>query len=207
MHIFAKHNPRITSKHHPRIAGAPIAALVFAALAAAALTGCANRSMSSQTFPRSSAQSVWNVEYGEIVDVRAVEIEGEFPLLGVLIGSAIGHAAGTEISDSSNAGVVGGVVGAVAGGSIEHAASSTNGLQITVDLDSGRTVAIVQDDGEQFQDGERVRVLTAPVAAVHPAVLGGPGVWGPSGVFGGPRGVGPVGSAHVPMTVARVQSL
>ena len=190
----------IIAKHHPRIASTPFAALTFAALAASALTGCANRSMSSQTFPSSSAQAVWNVEYGEVVDVRTVKVEGEFSLLGALVGGAVGHAAGTEISNSRNAGAVGSIAGAVAGTSIERAVSAMEGLQVTVELDSGRTVAIVQDDEDRFQNGERVRVLTAAVAPAHAAVLGAPGVWGAPGVF---SSVG----APVPVTRARVQRL
>lgn len=193
--------------HLPRMIGTPVTALAFAVLTASALTGCANRSMSSHSFPGASAQSVWNVEYGEVVDVRTVEVEGEVSLLGILVGSAIGHAAGAEISSSRNAGTVGSVAGAVAGASIERAASAMEGLQITVDLDSGRTVAIVQDDEDRFQDGERVRVLTAAVAPTHAAIMGGPGVWRSSGVFGGPLGTGTVGSATFPMTRARVQRL
>lgn len=176
------------------IARTPIAVLTFIALAASALTGCAGSGMSGQSFPRSGAQAAWNVEYGKVVDVRTVQVEGEFSLLGILVGSAIGHAAGTEISDSRNAGTVGSVAGAVAGASVERAVTAVDGVQITVELDSGRTVAIVQDDEDQFQDGERVRVLTAA------AVSGSPGV------FGGPPGVGAVGPA-VPVTRARVQRL
>ena len=184
----------IIAKHHPRIASAPFAALTFAALAASALTGCAHRSMSSQTFPSSSAQAVWNVEYGEVVDVRTVKVEGEFSLLGALVGGAVGHAAGMEISDSRNAGAVGSIAGAVAGTSIEKAVSATEGLQITVELDSGRTVAIVQDVEEPFQNGERVRVLSAAAAPAHAAVWGGPGVFSSVG-------------APVPVARARVQRL
>lgn len=177
-----------------------IIALTLIALAASALTGCANRSMSGQSFPRSGAQAVWNVEYGEVVDVRNVEVEGEFSLLGILVGSAIGHAAGTEISDSRNAGTVGSVAGAVAGAAVEQAVTGMDGLQITVELDSGRTVAIVQDDEDLFQSGERVRVLTAAAVPARAAAMGVPGV------LGGPRGVGAAGPP-VPVTRARVQRL
>ncbi len=175
----------------PRIAHASIAALISAALAATTLTGCANRSMCGQIFPRSSAQSAWNVDYGEVVDVREVKVEGEASLLGILIGSAIGHAAGTEISGSRN-------VGAAAGAATEQAVTGTDALQITVELDSGSTVAIVQDDEDLFEDGERVRVLIATVASTHPAVLGTPGVFGRTGHGGG---------ASFPVTRARVQRL
>ena len=199
MHTIPQRQLRTTSRQM-HIASAPIAALTIATLAAATLTGCANRSMSGQTFPRSSAQSVWNVDYGEVVDVREVKVEGEASLLGILIGGAIGHAAGTEISGSPNAGAVGAVVGAAAGAATEQAVTNTDALQITVELDSGSTVAIVQDDEDRFEDGERVRVLTATVASTHPAVMGTPGVFGRAGHAGG-------AGFPVPVTRARVQRL
>lgn len=189
------------SKRNSRVASAPAAALATAALTAVALMGCANQGMSSHTFPTTGTQTVWNVEYGKVVDVRPVAVEGEVSLLGILLGSAIGSAIGTGVSDSRNAGAVGAVVGAVAGGAIEQAASTaTNAQQITVDLDSGGTVAIVQDDEDQFASGERVRVLTSNAASVHP------GVMSTSGVFGLPGRVHPVGMP-VAMTRARVQPL
>ena len=190
----------IIAKRLPRIARSPLAALTLAVVTASTLTGCANRGMSGHTFPASGAQAIWNVEYGEVVDVRPVAVEGEISLLGILVGSAVGSAVGSGVSDSRNAGTVGAIAGAVAGGAIEQASSAMDAQQITVDLDSGSTVAIVQDDEDQFASGERVRVLTANAASVHPAVLGTPGV------FGIPSRVHPVGTP-VAMTRARVQPL
>lgn len=190
----------IPAKSYSHFAGAPTAVLAFAALTAMALTGCANRSLSSQTFPSSGAQTAWNVEYGEVVDVRPAEVEGEISLLGVLVGSAVGHVAGTEVSNSRNAGAVGAIAGAAAGAAIEQAVTGKSAQQITVDLDSGSTVAIVQDDEDQFQNGERVRVLTANI------VTPGPTPVHTGGIFGGSRGIGRAG-APFPVTRARVQHL
>ena len=161
MHTIAERLPRIARSH--------FAAVTLAVVTAGTLTGCANRGMSSHTFPSSGAQTIWNVEYGEVVDVRPVAVEGEISLLGILVGIAVGSAIGSEVSDSRNAGTVGAIAGAVAGSAIEQATTAMNAQQITVDLDSGSTVAIVQDDEDQFESGERVRVLTANVATVHPA--------------------------------------
>lgn len=190
----------IPAKSHSHFAGAPAAVLAFAALAAMALAGCAGRSLSSQTFPAAGAQTAWNVEYGEVVDVRPAEVEGEISLLGVLVGSAVGHAVGTEVSGSSNAGAVGAIAGAAAGAAIEQAVTGKSAQQITVDLDSGSTVAIVQDDEDRFQNGERVRVLTANI------VTPGPTPVRTGGIFGGSRGIGRTG-APFPVTRARVQHL
>ena len=190
----------IPANRNPRFAGAPTAVLAIAALTAAALTGCANRSLSGQTFPASGAQTAWNVEYGEVVDVRPAEVEGEVSLLGVLVGSAVGSVVGTEVSSSRNASAVGAVAGAAAGAAVEQAVTGKSAQQITVDLDSGSTVAIVQDDEDQFQNGERVRVLTANI------VTPGPTPVHTGGIFGRPGRIGRTG-APFPITRARVQHL
>ena len=49
--------------------------------------------------------------------------------------------------------------GAVAGREIEKAATRESGLEITVDMDRGDTLVIVQSDEVVFQPGERIRVL------------------------------------------------
>jgi outer membrane lipoprotein SlyB len=55
--------------------------------------------------------------------------------------------------------VVGAVAGGVAGQAAEQAATGTTGLEITVRLDSGQLIAVVQEAEESFRPGERVRVL------------------------------------------------
>jgi len=61
--------------------------------------------------------------------------------------------------------IVGAVVGAVVGGmvaghAIEEAATKKNGLEITVKYDNGSLGAITQEADEQFNVGDRVRVLS-----------------------------------------------
>jgi outer membrane lipoprotein SlyB len=57
--------------------------------------------------------------------------------------------------------VVGAVAGGVAGSYLEKGVTDRNGLEITVRTDDGRTLAIVQDAGnDRFDAGQRVRLLT-----------------------------------------------
>jgi outer membrane lipoprotein SlyB len=56
--------------------------------------------------------------------------------------------------------VLGAVVGGLAGAATEEVTTRKTGVEVTVTLDSGRTIAMVQEDkGENFKVGERVRVL------------------------------------------------
>jgi outer membrane lipoprotein SlyB len=139
---------------------------MYRSLLAALLTtiigaGCAS-SASSKVYPRYQAQQAWTVEYGEVAGLDSVLIEGERSYLGRAGGGYIGYELGRAAVDGSSrgvAGAVGAVAGAVAGGAVEERVTRQQGLQITVDLDEGSTVAIVQAADQPFAVGERVKVL------------------------------------------------
>lgn len=123
--------------------------------------GCAS-SASSKVYPRQQAQQAWTVEYGKVTSVDEVTIEGERSYLGRAGGGYVGYEVGRAVVDGSGrgvAGAVGAVAGAVAGDAVEERATHQPGLQITVDLDEGATVAIVQATDQPFAVGERVKVL------------------------------------------------
>ncbi|MEJ2514797.1 MAG: hypothetical protein P8102_06165 [Gammaproteobacteria bacterium] len=113
-------------------------------------------------YPESQAGTAWAAHEGEIVSLREVTLSGEETALGTIGGGAIGYAIGRSIGSGSGsrvAGAVGGVAGVVAGGELESAARTRPGLEITVALDRGDTVVVVQPADTNFVEGERVRVL------------------------------------------------
>ena len=56
--------------------------------------------------------------------------------------------------------VIGAVAGGLAGSAVEERATRTPGVEVTVRLDNGQFLAVVQaDEGEGFRPGERVRIL------------------------------------------------
>ncbi|MGB9643436.1 MAG: hypothetical protein ACPL3Q_09635, partial [Candidatus Ratteibacteria bacterium] len=59
--------------------------------------------------------------------------------------------------------IIGGAAGAVAGGAIEKKLTTKVGLEITVKLEDGRTVAIVQEKTpeDNFKSGDPVQVIYA----------------------------------------------
>jgi len=131
------------------------------------IAGCARHSASSQVYPRYEARTAYDVEYGEVVDVRQVEIEGYSSFIGVWGGAIVGDAVGGAVNTSSRstrrvARAVGGVAGAVIGEAVERKATAETGLEITVDLDSGGTIAIVQGADIPFAPGDRARILFGP---------------------------------------------
>ena len=122
--------------------------------------GCAAPA-SGRYYSRQEARTAWEVRYGRVAAVDEVVIEGERSALGRVGGGLIGYQVGRSVGAGSGravAGAVGAVAGAVAGQSIEERATREDGWQITVDLDGGRSIAVVQARDQSFQVGERVRV-------------------------------------------------
>jgi outer membrane lipoprotein SlyB len=130
-------------------------------LSALTITACAG-GLGGRDYDRSDARRAYRAEAGQVVSVVPVRIEGQYTELGTVGGAAVGYSLGRIIGDGSGsrvAGAVGGVAGAVAGREIEKAATRESGLEITVDMDRGDTLVIVQSDEVVFQPGERIRVL------------------------------------------------
>ena len=131
-------------------------------LSAAILTGCAS-GLGSGDYERSEARRVYEVKMGVVESVRQVRLEGTETGVGAVAGGAIGGIAGSSVGGGKGS-AVGAVLGAVAGGmagaAAEEVTTRKTGIELVVRLDSGRTIAVVQEDtGESFARGDRVRVL------------------------------------------------
>ena len=137
--------------------------LAASALTALALGACAGAN-DGKTYKQTEAGREQTVRFATVESVRPVSIAGSSSVLGSVAGGAIGGIAGSEVGHgkgSAVAAVLGGVGGVVAGEALEERATRREGVEITVRLESGELRAIVQDAGESFAPGERVRLLTS----------------------------------------------
>jgi outer membrane lipoprotein SlyB len=135
--------------------------LGVAVLLTALCAACAAPS-SGRYYSRQEARTAWTVTQGEVIDIAPVVIEGEKTWLGTAGGGFVGYELGRAVGGgqgSQIAGAVGAVVGGVSGQAIEENLTRQNGVQISVELDKGETIAIVQADDVTFAEGERVKVL------------------------------------------------
>jgi len=97
--------------------------------------------------------------------VRNVRIQSQDSGVGATSGAVLGGLAGSTVGGGrgSIAGAVAGaVVGGIAGSAIERDANQQQGIEITVKLEGGKLIAVVQGADENFRPGDRVRVLTGP---------------------------------------------
>ncbi len=124
--------------------------------------GCAS-GLGSGDYERREARRVYEVRMGVVENVRSVRLEGTESGVGTVAGAAVGGIAGSTVGGGKGqaiGAVLGAVAGGVAGAAAEEAITRKSGLEITVRLDSGRTIAVVQEDsGERFAVGDRVRIL------------------------------------------------
>ena len=133
------------------------------ALIAALLVGGCAQGLGGSTYSRTEARRAMTVQFGTIEAVRGVLLEGTKTPIGSVAGAAVGGIAGNTIGGGRGqavATVIGAVAGGLAGSAVEESATRTQGVELTVRLDDGQFLAVVQaDEGEGFRAGERVRVL------------------------------------------------
>ncbi|NDP41779.1 MAG: glycine zipper 2TM domain-containing protein [Aromatoleum sp.] len=137
---------------------------VLLALAALFLVaGCAPE-RSGDVYQRGEALRAQSVEFGTIESLRPVRIDGGQSGVGTVGGAVLGGIAGSTIGGGrgSTAGAVAGaILGGIVGSAVEKDVTKANGVEVTVRLDSGRMVAIVQEgSGDEFRPGDRVRVTS-----------------------------------------------
>lgn len=128
----------------------------------AVMAGCAS-SNSGDVYSRNQARTIQTVQMGTVQAVRNVRIEGTKSSVGTVGGGVAGGVLGSTIGGGKGsvlAAVGGAALGAVGGAVAEEKLTKKAGLEITVKLDSGPTIAVVQEADVMYSVGERVRVLT-----------------------------------------------
>ncbi|HEY9210047.1 MAG TPA: glycine zipper 2TM domain-containing protein [Methylotenera sp.] len=138
-----------------------ITRLLAVSLLAALLAACAS-SNSGSVYSRDEARKVQTVKTGVIESVRQVKLEGTKSPVGTIAGGAVGGIAGSSIGGgrgSAIAAVIGAVAGGLAGSALEEGVTRKDGVELTVKLDGGGLIAIVQEADEVFMAGEKVRIL------------------------------------------------
>lgn len=129
--------------------------------AALAVGGC-TPTPTATSFSQGEANTVMSVQFGTITSVMPVDIRPGQTRVGTVAGAIIGGVAGSQIGSSTAANVAGGVAGATAGGAVGSAmqgSARSNGVELTLQLDSGQSVAVVQrGHANDWRVGDRVRL-------------------------------------------------
>ncbi len=128
------------------------------------LGGCMS-TLTGDSYSRSDARRPQTVQFGMVEYVRPVVIEGTKTGIGAGTGAVVGGIGGSTVGGGKGAAVatvLGAVAGGVAGGMVEEGATKKQGVEVTVRLDSGQIIAVVQQASPttNFNVGDRVRVLS-----------------------------------------------
>ena len=130
---------------------------------AAVLGACAS-SNSGGVYKRGEAHTVQTVKMGVVESVRLVKLEGTKTPIGTGTGAVVGGVAGSTLGGGRGqviTTVLGALAGGLAGSAAEEGLTRKDGVEITVKLDSGNMIAVVQEADEEFNPGDKVRVLQA----------------------------------------------
>ncbi|SCC52637.1 outer membrane lipoprotein SlyB [Kosakonia oryziphila] len=127
------------------------------------LAGCVNNdTLSGDVYSASEAKQVQNVTYGTIVNVRQVQIQGgdNNNVIGAIGGAVLGGFLGNTVGGGTGrslATAAGAVAGGVAGQSVQGAMNKTQGVELEIRKDDGKTIMVVQKQGNtRFSAGQRV---------------------------------------------------
>lgn len=134
----------------------------------AILAGCTNtNTLSGDVYSASQAKQVQTVTYGTLISARPVTIQGgnNTNLAGAIGGAVLGGFLGNTIGGGRGrnlATAAGAVAGGVAGQGIESALNRSNGVELEIRQDDGKTIIVVQKQGPtKFNPGQRVMIATS----------------------------------------------
>lgn len=138
--------------------------IAMALLATFFLAGCTS-DLTGTTYSAGEARQMQTVRFGTVAEARMVKLEGSQGEVGTLAGAAVGGVAGSTIGgerESAIAGIAGAVAGGVLGHMAEKKLTTKQGVEVTVRLEDGSYVSIVQqaDPAAPFVAGDKVKVLT-----------------------------------------------
>ncbi|UXY15907.1 hypothetical protein N8I74_02500 [Chitiniphilus purpureus] len=126
------------------------------------LGGCAT-SDSANVYKRSQMRNAATVQSGVVEQVREVRMEDSTGIGAVAGGVIGGVAAGRNIGGGSGrvvSGVIGTIVGGLIGNRLEEQLTSKDALEVTVLLDNGQRLVVVQEADQPLAPEQRVNVLS-----------------------------------------------
>jgi outer membrane lipoprotein SlyB len=127
------------------------------------MVSCSYSSLRPEVVDRSDAQRMQTVFLATVVSIDRVILSGDGDT-GAVAGAIIGGIAGASVTDSETesdiAGVLGALVGSAVGSKMGDAATRKPAIELLLDLDSGKTVSIIQEEGGySFAVGQRVKII------------------------------------------------
>ena len=146
--------------------------LLAPVLVVVGLSGCAgDRPYSSSSYPTSDSTHSSQVGYGYVDRIEVVPKGASRNIAGTVIGGVVGGLIGSQIGSGTGrtAATIGGAAaGAIAGNVIEGRRRADNeAFRVSVRLDNGSYQTVMQEDLNDLQTGDRVRLEGDHVTRVY----------------------------------------
>ncbi len=128
------------------------------------LTGCASN-LTGDNYSASEAKKIQEVSFGRVISERPVVIDGrQNGVIGTAAGGVLGGVIAHNVGGGSGRDVaagIGAIIGGILGQQVEEKATRKQGQEITITLDSGKTISVVQQISQEnfFAVNDRVKVL------------------------------------------------
>ena len=128
------------------------------------LTGCASN-LTGDNYSASEAKKIQEVSFGRVISERPVVIDGrQNGVIGTAAGGVLGGVIAHNVGGGSGRDVaagIGAIIGGILGQQVEEKATRKQGQELTIELDSGSTISIVQQISQEnfFAVNDRVKVL------------------------------------------------
>ncbi|EJG1709825.1 glycine zipper 2TM domain-containing protein [Vibrio parahaemolyticus] len=129
------------------------------------LGGCSSPNPYGDAYGSSDTRKVQQVYYGTIEKVEPVTIDAstQSNAIGTIAGAAVGGILGSKIgggSGSDIAAIGGGLLGGYAGSKAAEATAKRNGVNLTIRLEDGKIISVVQEANPNmiFQPGQAVQI-------------------------------------------------
>lgn len=139
-------------------------------LAASLISAGACASRGGKDYSNEQQRKAMTIRRGNITAVRTVKTSNPSSGVGSITGGIAGGVLGSQIGGGSGRifGAVGGALGgAAAGAGAEKVVRDHDALELTIMLDNGQEIVVVQDPDDTFRPGDRVRVLSAQDGTVR----------------------------------------
>ncbi len=135
------------------------------AVSVISLGGCTSPNPYGDAYGSADTRKVQQVYYGTVVKAEPVTIDAstQANAIGTVAGAAIGGILGSGVgggSGSDIAAIGGGLLGGYLGSKTAEEAAKRNGVNLTIQLEDGKMIAIVQEANPNmiFQPGQAVQI-------------------------------------------------
>ncbi|GAK15030.1 LOW QUALITY PROTEIN: putative outer membrane lipoprotein Pcp [Vibrio sp. JCM 19053] len=127
------------------------------------LGGCSSPNPYGDAYGSSDTRKVQQVYYGTVEKVERNHCLYPSNAIGTIAGAAVGGILGSKVgggSGSDIAAIGGGLLGGYAGSKAAEATAKRNGVNLTIRLEDGKIISIVQEANPNmiFQPGQAVQI-------------------------------------------------